>query len=109
MHGSGFTSAKKVPRSFFTVVPNGLARYPDPHPLQILNGKGSIRVRTLSYDCAEVTTSRNHKYHELWKCLTSHCEITISREHSQHFLLKGTKLEHRAYVMQNARECVRKT
>ena len=27
-------------------------------------------------------------------------EITISREHSQHLILKGTKLEYRAYAMQ---------
>ena len=29
------------------------------------NRKGSIRVRTLPYDCTEVTTSQSHKYHEL--------------------------------------------
>ena len=63
----------KVPKSFLIVVPNGLVRHPDPNPLQASNGKGSIRVRTLPYNCAEVTTSRSHKNHELWECLTSHC------------------------------------
>ena len=47
-----------------------------PRSLPIIgsNGKGSIRVRTLPYDCAEVISSRSHKYHEFWKYLTSHCE-----------------------------------
>ena len=59
--------------SLLTVVPNGLVRHPDLYPLQASNGKDSIRVRTLPYNCAEVITPRSYKYHELWKCLTSHC------------------------------------
>ena len=35
MHGFGFISAKKVPESFLIVIPNGLVRHPDPHPLQV--------------------------------------------------------------------------
>ena len=34
MHNFGSLRAKKVPKSFLTVVPNGLERNPDPHPLQ---------------------------------------------------------------------------
>ena len=64
MHGSGFSSTKKVPESFLTVVPNGLVRHPDPHPLQV-HTEGSIRVRTLPYIYAEVFTSRRYRYHEL--------------------------------------------
>ena len=54
MHGSGFISAKKVLESFLTVIPNGLVRHPDPHPLQASYGKGSIQVRTLPYIYAKV-------------------------------------------------------
>ena len=53
--------------------PRQTSKAPRSLPITGSNGKGSIRVRTLPFDCAEVTTSRNHKYHELWKCLTSHC------------------------------------
>ena len=37
-------------------------------------GKGSIQVRTLPYTCTEVIIPRSYKFHELWKCLTSHCK-----------------------------------
>ena len=57
--------SEEVLESLLTVVPNGLVRHPDPHPLQALNEKGSIRVRTLPYNCAEVITPRSYKYHEL--------------------------------------------
>ena len=53
--------------------PRQTSKAPRSIPITGSNGKGSIRMRTLPYDCAEVTTSRSHKYHELWKCLTSHC------------------------------------
>ena len=32
----------KAPKSFLTVVHEGLVEHPDPHPLQATNGKGSI-------------------------------------------------------------------
>ena len=53
--------------------PQRTSKAPRSLPITGSNGKGSIQVRTLPYDYAEVTTSRSHKYHELWKCLTSHC------------------------------------
>ena len=88
-----------MPEPFLAVVPNGLARHLDPYPLQASNEKGLIRVRTLPYDCVEISTPRSYKYHQLWKCLTSHYgDYYLTRAYPT-LPPKGTKLGYRAYAM----------
>ena len=98
----------KVPESILTVIPNGLASDPNPHPLQAQ----MKRVR-FEWEHFPITMQRLLP-HEIIRTMNSWSAwlaiaMKLSRERSQHFLLKGTELGCRAYVMQNARECVRKT
>ena len=79
----------KVPKSFLTDVPNGLVRHLDPHPLQAQ----MERVR-FEWEHFPITVRRLLP-HEIISTMNSGsvrlviAEIIISRERSQHFLLKG--------------------
>ena len=93
--------ARKMPESFLTVVPNGLVRHPDLHPLQ-----DHMELVRFEWEHFPITMRRllphedkgTMSFGSVWLAIA---EIIISwGSSSQHFLLEGTKLGCRVYVMQ---------
>ena len=91
---------EKVPESFLTVVPKGLVRPPDPHPLQV----HTERVR-FGWEHFPISMRRFLPHGDIGTMnsggiLLACAEVFTSRKRNYSTPLKGTKLGCGAYVMQ---------